>query len=95
MNKITRYLIIAAYVSMMTLFAMLFYSYNNMIVGVILEVILIISILPSWYLVNFKSDFENDNAYQSFPYHLITYVCNILISFGFYFFGNVGYEVVI
>lgn len=95
MNKNTKYLIVATYISLVTLLAMFAYSTDRMIIGIMLEVFILISIVPSWYLVNLKSGFENDNAYQSFPYHLITYICNILISFGFYFRGNIGYETVL
>lgn len=95
MNKTTKYISVAVYISLMTLFAMLAYTADKMVLGVVLEVLTLISILPSWYIVNSKSDFESDNAYQSFPYHIITYTCNILISFGFYFWGNVAYEIVL
>ncbi len=95
MNKNTKYLIVATYISLMTLFAMFAYSTDRIVIGVIFEVFILTSIIPSWYLINLKSDFENDNAYQSFPYHLITYICNISIGFGFYFWGNVGYEIVL
>lgn len=95
MNKSTKYISVAICISLMTLLAMLAYTADKLVLGVLFEVLILISIVPSWYLVNLKSDFDNDNAYQSFPYHLITYVCNILISFGFYMWGTVDYEIVL
>ena len=79
----------------MTISAMVAYSADKMVFGILLEVITLITMVPSWYLVNLRGSLENDNAYLSFPYHLISYLCNISISYGFYLGGNIDYEIIV